>query len=355
MAFKLPNEETLNNDISIPRKHQWFFWIILAALSTFFAEVFSGSDMFPYFHSWGILVVVPLYGLHIILLANLVYRADKPRFPSLVFAGMLFGLYEAYLTKVLWAPPWGDPVIIAGFAPIETLVLVFWWHAWFSFIIPLLVAEKLLTDSTDLALSFPGKIGQFLNSWWGLATVMIFGGVFQSINSPSVSESLISGISTTAVLVALVLVWRRATKDKSYTMDELLPNQKQFNWLLVPTAIMYLVMSILIRPESFPGLAGHLMIWILYGVSFYLLSRSLKISEPGPEPGETSPEIWENKHWLLLAAVFPLAATSGELLFGPIANSLALIFWFGGILFGVFMLIKAVQETFPKQNESQHP
>ena len=112
----------MNTEISVPKKHQWLFWVILAAFSTFFAEVFSGSDMFPFFNAWGILVVVPLYGLHIILLASLVYRAEKPRFSSLVYAGMLFGLYEAYLTKVLWAPPWGDPIIIAGFAPVETLV-----------------------------------------------------------------------------------------------------------------------------------------------------------------------------------------------------------------------------------------
>ena len=76
----------MSSEISVPKKHQWLFWIILASFSTFFAEVFSGSDMFPFFHPWGLFVVVPLYGLHIILLASLVYRADKPRFASLVFA-----------------------------------------------------------------------------------------------------------------------------------------------------------------------------------------------------------------------------------------------------------------------------
>lgn len=344
----------MDSEISIPKKHQWLFWIILAAFSTFFAEVFSGSYMFPFFTAWGLLVVVPLYGLHIILLANLVYRAPKPLFASLVFAGMLFGLYEAYLTKVLWAPPWGEAVIIGGVAPIETLVLVFWWHAWFSFIIPLLVAEKLLTESTELSLSFPVKIGKFLNSWWGLALVMVFGGLFQSINSPSVGESLLSGISTTALLVALVLIWKRVTKDKIYTMEELLPNGKQFKWLLVPTGIMYLTMSILIRPDAFPGLIGHLVIWILYGVCFYLLSRSQQIVDIGPESEASSLATWQNKRWLLLAAVFPLATTAGELIFTSIANPLALIFWFAGIIFGVVMFIKAVHQTFPKQKETQH-
>jgi len=342
----------MNSEISVPKKHQWLFWIILASFSTFFAEVFSGSDMFPFFHGWGLLVVVPLYGLHIILLANLVYRADTPRFSSLVFAGMIFGLYEAYLTKVLWAPPWGDPVIIAGFAPIETLVLVFWWHAWFSFIIPLLVAEKLLTGSTSLGRSMPGKIGKFFNSWGGLAAVMIFGGLFQSINSPSVGESLLSGISTTAVLTGLVLIWKRVTKETTYNMADLLPNRTQFKWLLIPTGLMYLIMGIFLRPDWFPGLIGHLMIWLLYGISFYLLSRSQKSPEFSSE--EFVLDTWGVKKWLLLVGLFPLAATASELILGWVGGVLAIGFWFGGIIFGVVMFIKAVRLTFPRQKDIQH-
>jgi hypothetical protein len=342
----------MNTEISIPKKHQYLFWIILAAFSTFFAEVFSGSDMFPFFNAWGILVVVPLYGLHIILLASLVYRADKPRFSSLIYAGMIFGLYEAYLTKVLWAPPWGDPLIIAGFAPVETIVLVFWWHAWFSFIIPLLVAEKLLTGSTDLARSFPGKIGNFLNSWWGLAAVMTFGGLFQSINSPDVGASLLSGISTTTVLVALVLVWKRITKNKTYTMAALLPDRKQFKWLLIPAGIMYLAMGILIRPDWYPEFIGHLMIWILYGITIYLFSQSVR--NPAPELDENELNSWTPLQWLLLAGIFPLAATAGEILIGQFFEPLALVYWFGGIIFSLVMFIKALRLTFPKKGEPQH-
>lgn len=339
-------------EVSISKKHQWFFWLILAALSTFFAEVFSGSDMFPYFSAWGLLVVVPLYGLHTITLASLVYRTDKPRFPSLVFAGMIFGLYEAYLTKVLWAPPWGNPLIIAQFAPVETLVLVTWWHCWFSFIIPLLVAEKLLTDSTSLGQSLPGKLGDFLNSWGGLAAVMVFGGLFQSINSPSPGHSLLSGVSTTAVLVGLILIWKRVTSEKNYAMKDLLPDRGQFKWLLVPIGIMYLVMGILIRPESYPGLIGHLMIWILYGICFYLFYRSQKRAVPPAM--EREQENWPTRKWLLLAGIFPLAAVAGEIFFQGLFEPLALVFWFAGIIFGVVMFVKALRMTFSKKKELQH-
>jgi len=182
--------------------------------------------------------------------------------------------------------------------------------------------------------------------------VIIFGGLFQSINSPTVGQSLLSGVSTTAVLVGLVLIWKRVTKDKTYTMEELLPDQKQFKWLLIPTGIMYLAMSILIRPEAFPGLGGHLIIWILYGISFYLLSRSRQTADINPEPAVSSLATGENKYWLLLAVIFPLATTAGELILTPISHPLALTFWFGGIIFGLIMFIKAVKLTFPTQKEA---
>jgi len=341
----------MDHENSLPNKHRWLFWLILAVFSTFYAEVFSGSDMFPFFSAWGLLVVVPLYGLHTILLAHLVYRADKPRFPSLVFAGMIFGLYEAYLTKVLWAPPWGDPIIIAEIAPVETLVLVTWWHCWFSFIIPLLVAEKLLTGSTSLGLSLPGKLGDFLNSWAGLAFVMAFGGVFQSINSPSAGHSLLSGISTTAVLIGLTTLWKRVTGGQHYAMKDLLPDGREFKWFLIPAGVMYLVMGILIRPEAAPGPIGHLVIWALYGITFLLFFRSQKTA--APQTGDRELENWSMKRWLLLAGIFPLAAVSAEIFLQGLTEPLALVFWLGGIVFGLVMFIKALQLSRPGDLEVQ--
>jgi hypothetical protein len=353
MALRIPEQGLMmktNNTVS--KKYQYLFWLNLGIFSTFFAEVFSGSDMFPFFSVWGLLVVVPLYGLHIIILAHLVYRAEKPRFSSLVFAGMIFGLYEAYLTKVLWAPPWGDSLIIAGIAPIETLVLVFWWHAWFSFIVPLLVAEKLFTGSHSLGQALPGKLGVILNSWGGLAAVMVFGGIFQSINSPSPAASLLSGVTTTAVLAGVTILWKRATRNRTCSMRELLPDQKQFKLLLIPAGLMYLAMGVLIRPDSYPDLIGHLMIWLLYGIAILLLFRSLR----SPSPEMAGPDInrWPQSRWLILAGIFPVAAVAGEILLQGLIEPLALLLWFGGILFGLIYFFKALQLTFFKNKEIQN-
>jgi len=46
------------------RRRKWFFWIILGALSTFFAEVTAGSTPLPFFSPAGLLLVFPLYFLH---------------------------------------------------------------------------------------------------------------------------------------------------------------------------------------------------------------------------------------------------------------------------------------------------
>jgi hypothetical protein len=94
------------------------------------------------------------------------------------------------------------------------------------------------------------------------------------------------------------------------------------------------------------------MIWILYGVSFYLLFRSHKT--PEVETTAVVLDTWGDKRWLLLAGIFPLAATVSELLLGWVGGVLAIIFWLGGIVFGVAMFIKAVRLTFPKGGDLQH-
>lgn len=335
-------------------KTKLFFWLILAAFSTFFAEVLSGADMFPFFHGWGLLVVVPLYGLHILVLGHLVFQAPRVRFSSLIFAGMLFGLYEAYLTKVLWAPPWGEVVIAAGIAPVETLVLVFWWHTWFAFLIPLLAAESILTAGREVQASLPGVFGRLFNSRWGWTAVLIFGGVFQSVNSPSVGRSLLSGLSTTAVLAGLVLLFRRLTRGKPYSLRDLLPDRRQFRILLIPSALMYLSLTLILRPEAIPGLTGQLVIWMLYAVTglLLLLSQRKALKAGGSRSREAfSPPA---RFWLGLAGVFTLAAAGGELLLAPFAEPLAVFGWLAGIVFGLTAFIKAVQFTFQSPGDRPH-
>jgi len=72
--------------------------LLLSLTSVFFAEVIAGSSKFPLYDFWGIIVVIPLYGLHTIILLYIIKRYLKNRkvmFATLYFAGTIFGLYEA--------------------------------------------------------------------------------------------------------------------------------------------------------------------------------------------------------------------------------------------------------------------
>ncbi|MFO8035375.1 MAG: hypothetical protein R6U57_01930 [Anaerolineales bacterium] len=350
-----PPPKNMNSGSAIPLKKKALFWTILAALSTFFAEVWSGSEMFPFFKPWGMLVVVPLYGLHLLFLAWIVVRITKPSFPALLYAGMIFGLYEAYLTKVLWDPPWGEAWIAAGVAPIETLVLVFWWHAWFSFILPLLAGEQILTGSTSLLSCFPPTLARFFSDWKGFTLLALFGGTFQSVNSPSPGHSLLSGLSTTGVLIALILLWRKTTQGDVFTFEALLPNQKEIKWLAAPLGLMYLGLGLVLRPESFPDLTGHLVIWVSYALLAALLyltyTRTPVLSPPY---NSHTIEPLSPKTWLRLSPVFPIAATTAEILLPPLGQAIALISWAAGILFGIIMFIIAVKEIFTSKGSPHH-
>lgn len=267
-----------------------FFWIILGSLSVFFAEVISGSDMFPFFHIWGLLVVFPLYTLHILVLAHIVFSYGKPRLYALFIAGAIFGMYEAYITKVLWDPFWGESLFsFGGIAVSETILLVLFWHSFMAFIIPLFVGESVLTSSRGIANGLPDRIKKFLNSTkkrYSLLVLLaiVFGG-FQSFNSPSPANSLLSGFSTTFVLVVLIFLWKIKTRGKKYDINALLPQKKGFFVLLIPLLALYVFSGIYMRPEALPGFTPQLIIWLVYGGLFLLLffhlkkSRKMKLPE----------------------------------------------------------------------------
>ncbi|MCL5270473.1 MAG: hypothetical protein M1457_07980 [bacterium] len=119
-----------------PWRLKLFCWVLLAMFSAVLAEVPAGSSPMLLYHPWGLLVVTPLYGLHLLFFATIVYRWGRPTFFTLFFAGALFGLYEAYITKVLWNPTWtGDYHHLAGLVVEPTLMMTLFWHNWMAFIL----------------------------------------------------------------------------------------------------------------------------------------------------------------------------------------------------------------------------
>jgi len=324
----------------IPRWHKWLLWINIGLVSAFFAEVVSGSDMFPYFHAWGILVVVPLYGLHCLVLATLVFRYGRPTLPALYFAGTLFGLYEAYITKVLWNPPWNGAgaLKIADVALFETLVLVFFWHVWMSFILPLLAVESWLTNSNTILGYFPTRLRRFFSGPANWLLIAALGGLFVSFGVKSSGDALRSGLGALTVLGLFGWTWRRLTRGKGYTLEGLLPNRGEFRFLVFLLVALYLFTGLFLRPEAYPPLTGHLTIWVLYAAMIPLLTLALRRSKSIPA------ELTKGRlpQWLWLAGVltFTLFAVLAESLLAPLNMLFGLIGWFTFAFLGVVVSLR---------------
>ncbi|WP_048147994.1 hypothetical protein [Palaeococcus ferrophilus] len=245
------------------QERRYFFWFLLASLSALFGEVSIGATLYPFFSPWGILVILPLYGLHTLVLASVVYRFGRPRFETLYLAGVIFGLYEAYITKIIWNPSWESPVQVGGISVFEFLVVVLFWHPFMSFMMPVGVAE-LLTSRRKL---LPGFI---------LKRPLLFAlilGALESSNSPSPIHSLLSLASTLGVILALMHLWRR--KYEGEDMASLLPTVGELKVLVPFLLAYYITLGLGLNRGAIPGLAPQAFVWAFYALTFYLLYRAL--------------------------------------------------------------------------------
>ena len=348
----LPESQTpspVNNPLggSIPTKKKLLFWLILAILSVILAEVTCYSSPFPFFDGWGLLVVLPLYGLHTLFLAGLLYRNKQVSLPALFLAGLLFGLYEAYITKVLWDPTWGDKTtMIAGIAGLQTGVLVLFWHPWFAFILPLLFGESIFTTTQEVFSVLPRlvrKIAQNpVGKMAGVALLAAFFGINQGVNSPWIFSTLISTAEAVGVflLVSLLLKW--TNKHTRYRFSDLLPKGKELIVLGALLLALYLVAGFLIRPEALPQRLGpHLTIWGMYMAAGILLWINLKKSKSTDNFLQIIPSRFPWFGIVIFVVVF-IGSSILFSMFKSTATTLILIAWIIGILTGLGIFIQSI-------------
>ena len=108
------------------------------------AEVFSGASLaMGLWHPWTLVVTYWLYYAHFFFFTTLAVRTGRTSLSSLYLWGVLFGLYESWITKVIWHGYSGDGKFILGsIGPygFSEISMVFLFHPVMSFILPLSVA-----------------------------------------------------------------------------------------------------------------------------------------------------------------------------------------------------------------------
>jgi len=345
-----------------PRKSIFFvrltFFLLLGLLSTFFAEVLSGSAPDFLLTGFGYYGIFPIYALHSILLSSLLISRRKPfTLRTLYFVSLLFGMYEAYITKVLWSPPWSPNALsFAGLAVAETLILVLFWHAVMAFIIPLLWAEALLTDSHLVSGLFPEKWQKRLFSTGGAIGLGIFGSFFiGSEILPAGDAFMLALFDCLAVTLALGL-WRLFMRNESSLLPDLLPRKAGtlvFGALIV---LDYRYIGLFLRREVHPGWIGHTAILVLYALislAIWLSMRKDKrtlTNEVEKEVNEMQPRL-NFSHWLFFCGSFTASALIVNLLPAEIEGLLTGLAMSSGVLAGIIFLIRSLQSFFKKRQD----
>ncbi len=258
--------------------------LLLSLTSVFLAEVIAGSSKFPLYDAWGILVVIPLYGLHTIILLYIIKKYlgnRKVMFATLYFAGTIFGLYEAYLTKVLWVGLMPDALIFYDIALLDFSVLVFIWHPLMSFIIPALVFEAFMTKDRYLYDGLPDFIKKVLGSVSGRISIFLIIGFFFSLNGIGPVEAFMSGVFNIIPIILLYFFLRKKEIHKKYTLEEILPNNKEIKICAGILLVMYVVMGIFLDGHVLT-FRNQAILWVLYlffGLIFYLKLKGNKSLE----------------------------------------------------------------------------
>jgi hypothetical protein len=196
------------------------FWILLGTLSVFFTEIPRGTDPYPFFNFNGLLITFPLYTLQILFFGTIVIKNRKVNFQTLFLVGILFGLFDAYITKCIWNPYWHffDTTYFAGIAIKETSILILWYYNYFAMIIPLMFAEILITNNRKILESAPKAIKEkFEQSNFDRTVISsgIFLGVFRASSASSIEEIILSIIGS-AIVITLIRDWtKNQLKDQN--------------------------------------------------------------------------------------------------------------------------------------------
>lgn len=258
----------------MPKRHKLLLLIILSLISVLFAEVIAGSMPYPLLDLWGYVIVIPLYGLHTILFLSVIFHTIKQKrvqFRTLYFAGVLFGLYEAYVTKVLWVGLADDAFIVFGLSLMDFIVLVFFWHPLMSFIIPSLIFERLFAIDNRLYLGLPNIVRSVLQSKVGLMMLFLLFGLFSSFNGVTPGDLLVSFLTMGVPTYILIGFAQRMGLRYQYTMKDIMPSKIG---LLVGGLYLLGIYLFTTFTVSFEAMTfqNQLVIWIIYGIfgwSFY--------------------------------------------------------------------------------------
>jgi len=257
--------------------------LFFGLLSLIFAEVFSGSSPLWFFSDWGWFVTFPLYLAHALLLLNLAMRYERMSLTHLYLWGIIFGLYESWITKVIWAGYMGQAPQLGtflGFAVAEFLVIGLFFHAVFSFIVPILVFQvvALATQKDETPIVYTSHLKVLSRTsrnytLWGL--IIVGGSIFLSTAlGNNIFITMIAAIINFAFITVMIVLLTSVHKRK-LSLESLRLGRTGLAIVIIYLIGLYVVMFFMLAPERIPSFGT-----ILLTIAFYIVILTLLYISP---------------------------------------------------------------------------
>lgn len=313
-------------------------WLLLTILSITFAEVLSGSTPFGVLNPLEFLFLAVVYGGHLLLLGSFVFRKNRaPTLAALWTAGAIFGMYEFYLTKVLWDNPWDEAVVTQGIEVFTTVVLVGLWHPFMAFIVPLMVGEQLLVKDPHISGLFP-KWMRHPKRW---VVIALFITVATNQGALTANPGVIAVVVPGTAFVLALAARRLVPKEKVESLADILPSGRPLAGIAGVVAATYALFIPLWRPEVSIPVERQMIAWVIYAVLFVLVFRNLRTSATPPVV-RVPTTLFTRRRVLqflviaLLASVIPLTQVYA-----------VLTIWGGALLVATVMMTVSLRGAFP--------
>jgi len=269
-------------DISVEGCMKLVLYLLIGTLSVYFTEVFAGSSPLWFMDAWGILMVFPLYFMHLIFFLNIAIRIKRTSISHLYLFGVIFGLYESWITKVLWTgyPGAGAPIMgtFCGIAILEFSVLVFFWHPIFAFVLPILVFEVFaLTDGSGRDRILPGHLSSLKKKrrlFAFLTFAILLGASFLSINTGhNVTIADFAILGNLLIILLLYKIARR--KPDVFSISSLQLGRKGLTIVTIYLLLLYVLSFLFLMPNKIPtSPLPVLVIIVFYAFITFLIKMS---------------------------------------------------------------------------------
>ena len=344
--------ETLN----LQNHVRWPLFLLMGCLSMFYAEILSGSSGYWFIDFWSLAITFWLYLAHVILFLNVAMRIKKTSPIHLYLFGVLFGLYESWITQVLWYGYYNeDPstvLMVAGIAITNTVLLIFFWHPIFSFLLPVFVFEIFALEANSKVKIedriFISHFRFFENTTTNnrkFIVLILIGSLFVASNY---GGDFIKVIIVLLGSYGLIYFFKTQAEKKctpNFSIKSL--RLESMTGLLVYLAILYLGMFYIsgVLQNRIPSVEGIITVLGLYAVFILVLAKTNPIDEQITTEIDMQARALKEKdykQYMILNVVFAIIVCILLLVIPAFIGVLGLITYLSMMFGGVLIVIRAV-------------